>query len=174
MWWGGGKRGNQSGIGMKVSLSVVDSLVTKNLVPVESVYEEERVSVSEGDDKIEYRAWNSFYSKLAAVILGGSGIHQIHIKLRAKVLYLGTASGTTVSHIFDIFGPHGLVYAVEFSHYSGQDLSNLAKNETNITAVVEDAWHKHKYCMLIPMVDVIFATRPNLDCAPECPHLPVE
>lgn len=57
----------------------------------------------EGDDKIEYRAWNPFRSKLAAAILGG--VDQIHIKPGAKVLYLGAASGTTVSHVSDIVGP---------------------------------------------------------------------
>lgn len=30
---------------------------------------------------------------------------QIHIKPGAKVLYLGAASGTTVSHVSDIVGP---------------------------------------------------------------------
>ena len=51
---------------------------------------------------MEYRAWNPFRSKLAAAILGG--IDQIHIKPGAKVLYLGAASGTTVSHVSDIVG----------------------------------------------------------------------
>jgi len=52
---------------------------------------------------VEYRAWNPFRSKLAAAILGG--IDQIHIRPGAKVLYLGAASGTTVSHVSDIVGP---------------------------------------------------------------------
>ena len=38
---------------------------------------------------------------------------------RAQVLYLGAASGTSVSHVSDIVGPTGSVYAVEFSHRSG-------------------------------------------------------
>lgn len=59
--------------------------------------------VQEGEDKIEYRAWNPFRSKLAAAILGG--VDQIHIKPGCKVLYLGAASGTTVSHVSDIVGP---------------------------------------------------------------------
>ena len=33
-----------------------------------------------------------------------------------QVLYLGAASGTSVSHVSDIVGPEGAVYAVEFSH----------------------------------------------------------
>lgn len=55
------------------------------------------------EGKVEYRVWNPFRSKLAAAILGG--IDQIHIKPAAKVLYLGAASGTTVSHVADIIGP---------------------------------------------------------------------
>ncbi|XP_044113231.1 rRNA 2'-O-methyltransferase fibrillarin [Neovison vison] len=161
----GGKRGNQSGKnvmvephrheGVFICRGKEDALVTKNLVPGESVYGEKRVSIAEGDDKIEYRAWNPFRSKLAAAILGG--VDQIHIKPGAKVLYLGAASGTTVSHVSDIVGPDGLVYAVEFSHRSGRDLINLAKKRTNIIPVIEDARHPHKYRMLIAMVDVIFA-----------------
>ncbi|MEQ2210958.1 hypothetical protein XENOCAPTIV_023008, partial [Xenoophorus captivus] len=80
-----------------------DALVTKNMVVGESVYGEKRMSVEEGETKIEYRAWNPFRSKLAAAILGG--IDQIHIKPGAKVMYLGAASGTTVSHVSDIVGP---------------------------------------------------------------------
>ncbi|XP_051018764.1 rRNA 2'-O-methyltransferase fibrillarin [Acomys russatus] len=161
----GAKRGNQSGKnvmvephrheGVFICRGKEDALVTKNLVPGESVYGEKRVSISEGDDKIEYRAWNPFRSKLAAAILGG--VDQIHIRPGAKVLYLGAASGTTVSHVSDIVGPDGLVYAVEFSHRSGRDLINLAKKRTNIIPVIEDARHPHKYRMLIAMVDVIFA-----------------
>ena len=57
--------------------------------------------------KVEYRVWNPFRSKLAAAILGG--VDKIHIKPGAKVLYLGAASGTTVSHVADIVGPVSLL-----------------------------------------------------------------
>ncbi|XP_065276329.1 rRNA 2'-O-methyltransferase fibrillarin [Emys orbicularis] len=166
---GGGGRGGRGGFrgGKKVTVEPhrhegvficrgkEDALVTKNLVPGESVYGEKRISVEDAELKVEYRAWNPFRSKLAAAILGG--IDQIHIKPGAKVLYLGAASGTTVSHVSDIVGPEGLVYAVEFSHRSGRDLINVAKKRTNIIPVIEDARHPHKYRMLIGMVDVIFA-----------------
>lgn len=132
-----------------------DALVTRNMVVGESVYGEKRLSVEEGETKIEYRAWNPFRSKLAAAILGG--VDQIHIRPGAKVMYLGAASGTTVSHVSDIVGPDGLVYAVEFSHRSGRDLLNVAKKRTNIIPIIEDARHPHKYRMLVGMVDVIFA-----------------
>ena len=82
---------------------------------------------------------------------------KIYIKPGAKVLYLGAASGTTVSHVSDIVGPEGLVYAVEFSHRSGRDLINVAKKRTNIIPIIEDARHPQKYRMLVGMVDVLFA-----------------
>ena len=72
-------------------------------------------------------------------------------------MYLGAASGTSVSHVADIVGPTGLVYAVEFSHRSGRDLINMAKKRTNVIPIIDDARHPHKYRMLVGMVDVIFA-----------------
>lgn len=42
-------------------------------------------------DKIEYRVWNPFRSKLAAGIL--AGVDNIYIKPGCKLLYLGAASG---------------------------------------------------------------------------------
>ena len=59
--------------------------------------------LQENEIKIEYRAWNPFRSKLAAAILGG--VDNIHMAPGQKVLYLGAASGTTVSHVADIVGP---------------------------------------------------------------------
>jgi rRNA 2'-O-methyltransferase fibrillarin len=52
------------------------------------------------------------------------------------VLYLGAASGTSVSHVADIVGPEGTVYAVEFSHRSGRDLINMATHRTNVIPIV--------------------------------------
>ena len=66
--------------------------------------------------QVEYRVWNPFRSKLAAAILGG--VDKIYMPPGCKVLYLGAASGTTVSHVSDVVGPGGMVYAVEFSHRS--------------------------------------------------------
>merc|ERR1711935_631414 len=54
-------------------------------------------------------------------------------------------------------GPEGMVYAVEFSHRSGRDLLNVAKKRTNVVPIIEDARHPHKYRMLVPMVDCVFA-----------------
>jgi rRNA 2'-O-methyltransferase fibrillarin len=140
-------------------------LVTKNLAPGESVYGEKRISVENqgpaNEDgtpnvtKVEYRVWNPFRSKLAAGVLGG--LDEIFIKPGAKVLYLGAASGTSVSHVADIVGPTGTVFAVEFSHRSGRDLINMATHRTNVIPIIEDARHPLRYRMLVSMVDVIFA-----------------
>ncbi|CAF0965907.1 unnamed protein product [Adineta ricciae] len=133
-----------------------DMLLTRNMVVGESVYGEKRVSVDgENQEKIEYRVWNPFRSKLGAAIL--SGVDNVHMPPGSRVLYLGAANGTTVSHVSDIVGPEGLVYAVEFSHRSGRDLLNVAKKRTNIIPIIEDARHPHKYRILIGMVDTIFA-----------------
>ncbi|KAJ7946671.1 Mediator of RNA polymerase II transcription subunit 36a [Quillaja saponaria] len=168
----GGGRGGGRGSGMKGGSKVVvephrhegvfiakgkeDALVTKNLVPGEAVYNEKRVTVQNEDGtKVEYRIWNPFRSKLCAAILGG--VDNIWIKPGAKVLYLGAASGTTVSHVSDIVGPTGVVYAIEFSPRSGRDLVNMAKKRTNVIPIVEDARHPARYRMLVGMVDVIFS-----------------
>jgi len=72
-------------------------------------------------------------------------------------LYLGAASGTTVSHVSDIVGPEGLVYAVEFSHRVGRDLINMAKKRTNIIPIIHDARKPQDYRFLVGMVDCVFA-----------------
>lgn len=63
---------------------------------------------TENGEKIEYRVWNPFRSKLAAAILGG--VDKIYMPPGSKVLYLGAASGTTVSHVADVVGPVSLIY----------------------------------------------------------------
>jgi len=85
------------------------------------------------------------------------GVENIWIKPGARVLYLGAASGTTVSHVADIVGPTGVVYAVEFSARSGRDLINMAQKRPNVIPIVEDARYPNKYRMLVGMVDVVFA-----------------
>ena len=66
------------------------------MVMGESVYGEKRIAVEDEAGKIEYRVWNPFRSKLAAVVLGG--VDAIHMPPGSKVLYLSAVSGTTVSH----------------------------------------------------------------------------
>ncbi|KAH0710895.1 hypothetical protein KY284_012322 [Solanum tuberosum] len=112
-----------------------DDLCTKNLVPGEAVYNKKRIYVQNEDGtKVEYRVWNPFLSKSAAAILGGVGDIWI---LGNHVLYLGVASGTTVSHVSNLVGPEGVVFIVEFSHRSGRDLVNMAKKRTNVIPIIQ-------------------------------------
>ncbi|XP_016453449.1 rRNA 2'-O-methyltransferase fibrillarin 1-like [Nicotiana tabacum] len=160
---GGGMRGGGNVLiiphrheGIFLAKSKEDALVTKNLVPGVAVYNEKRISVqSEDGTKVEYRVWNPYRSKLCAAVL--CGIDDTWIKPGNRVLYLGAASGTSVSHVSDIVGPSGVVYAVEFSNRSGRDLLNMAKNRTNVIPIIEDARHPARYRMLVGMVDVIFS-----------------
>jgi rRNA 2'-O-methyltransferase fibrillarin len=134
------------------------------LTPGDSVYGEKRISVDEpvqNEDgtstttKVEYRMWNPFRSKLCAAIAGGAD--NIYMKPGSRVLYLGGASGTSVSHVADLVGPEGYVYAVEFSSRSGRDLITMASKRPNVVPIVEDARQPARYRMIVPMVDVIFA-----------------
>ncbi|XP_054720072.1 rRNA 2'-O-methyltransferase fibrillarin-like [Uloborus diversus] len=159
---GGGGRGGKKTIvephrheGIFISRGSQDTLLTLNLVPGDSVYNEKRITVEENGEKKEYRTWNPFRSKLAAAVMGGIG--EIHMKRGSRVLYLGAASGTTVSHVSDLVGPEGLVYAVEFSHRSGRDLLCVAQKRTNIVPIIEDARLPLRYRMIVGMVDVIFS-----------------
>lgn len=142
--------------GVFIARGKEDALCTLNLNPGKAVYGEKLVKVDNPDStKTEYRVWNPFRSKLAASILGG--VENIWMGPGSKVLYLGGSSGTTVSHVSDLVGPAGIVYAVEFSHRSGRDLINMAKTRPNIIPIIEDARHPLKYRMLVGMVDCVFA-----------------
>ena len=131
--------------------------MTLNLVPGHTVYGEKKVII-EGEtpeQKKEYRHWNPYRSKLGACLM--NGVKNFDIAPGSKVLYLGAASGTTVSHVSDIVGPEGTVYAVEMAARPGRELIEVAKVRTNIVPIIEDARYPAKYRMLVPMVDVLFA-----------------
>jgi rRNA 2'-O-methyltransferase fibrillarin len=138
-----------------------DKLATLNTDTGHSVYGEKRVSIETSsttgvETKLEYREWNCFRSKLAAGVY--NGLDNIYMGPGSKVLYLGAANGTTVSHVSDLVGPTGTVYAVEFSERSGRDLINMAKKRPNIVPIIEDARKPHLYRMMIPnLVDCIFS-----------------
>jgi len=122
--------------GIFIARGKEDALVTKSLTPGESVYNEKKIAVTDDNgEKTEYRVWNPYRSKLAATILGG--VDNLEVKPGARVLYLGAASGTTVSHVADIVGPEGIVYAVEFSYRSGRDLVTMAQKEQMSSPLLE-------------------------------------
>jgi fibrillarin-like pre-rRNA processing protein len=125
-------------------------LATLNLAPGVQVYGEKLIKI--GD--IEYRIWDPYRSKLAAAVL--RGVKHVPIARSAKVLYLGAASGTTVSHVSDIIGPNGLAYCVEISSRPLRDLLLVVKKRPNMIPILADASQPCCYCQLIEQVDVIY------------------
>ena len=81
--------------------------------------------------KEEYRLWDPFRSKLAASLL--KGLQDFPIKKGLKILYLGASTGTTISHISDIIGNTGVIFAVESSMRVARELiENVADKRENI------------------------------------------
>lgn len=127
------------------------SIATKSLVSGASVYGEKLIKI--GED--EYRLWSPRRSKLAAAIK--RGLTEMPIQPGSKVLYLGAASGTTVSHCSDIVGPKGVVYGVEFSQRTVRDLVQLAATRPNILPILDDARHPTRYVPLVSgPVEVVY------------------
>ncbi len=134
------------------------SISTKSLVPGTSVYGEKLVK--EGED--EFRLWSPRRSKLSAAIK--RGLREMPIQPGSKVLYLGAASGTTVSHCSDIVGPKGVIYAVEFSQRTVRDLVQLAAVRPNIIPILDDARHPTRYAPLVSgSIEVVYqdVAQPN-------------
>ena len=100
----------------------------------------------------EYRTWNPYRSKLAAAILNGL---LLKIKPNSNVLYLGAATGTTVSHISDIL-MDGTVFSVENSPIAVKKFLNVCENRKNIIPILEDAYHPDRYSLIVPIVDIVY------------------
>jgi fibrillarin-like pre-rRNA processing protein len=130
-------------------------LATKNIMPGLSVYGERLIK----DDGIEYRQWDPSRSKLGAMVLKN---FENPIEPDSTVLYLGAASGTTVSHVSDIL-TDGLVYAVEFSPRTMRDLIQLCDQRPNIIPILADANKPQSYAHIVEKADVIFqdVAQPN-------------
>ena len=101
-----------------------------------------------------YRLWDPFRSKLAALLLKGRSTRPV-LARDAMVLYLGAATGTTVSHVSDIVRD-GLVYAVEFSPRSMRDLVRLCERRKNIVPILADAAMPEEYAFLVESVDLVY------------------
>ena len=129
-----------------------EKLATENLVPGNKVYNEKLV-IKKGT---EYRTWDPFRSKLAAVIM--NGLEEFPFKEKSKVLYLGASTGTTVSHISDIVGPQGKVFAVEHASRVARDLlDRVASHRNNIIPIIQDARQPKEYFSVYGKVEIVYA-----------------
>jgi fibrillarin-like pre-rRNA processing protein len=126
-------------------------VATLNLVPGNSVYGEKLVK----HDGEEYRLWDPFRSKLAGALK--KGLKNLPIKNGTKVLYLGASTGTTVSHVSDIVGNSGIVFAVEPATRVARELiENVASKRKNVVPVLEDARRPQSYFSVFGKVDVVY------------------
>ncbi len=137
----------QSGI-FKEQSKKGTSFWTKNLLPGESVYDEKLIM----DGK--YRQWSMQKSKLGAAL--AKGLNILPVKRGDIVLYLGASTGTTVSHISDIVGYEGMIFAVELSFFMLRRLVFLAEKRKNIAPILADANHPETYMPLVCEADFVF------------------
>lgn len=125
-------------------------LLTKNLVPGKTVYTENLVK----DGNVEYREWDVHKSKLAAAII--KGLSQLSLKQGDVVLYLGAASGTTASHISDIIGNEGFMFALDFAPRVVRQLVFVAESRKNIAPILADANQPDSYFHKITQADFLY------------------
>lgn len=135
---------------MKDILRIKNRIYTKNLTPGKTVYGERLINI----EAIECREWDARRSKLAAGIL--KGIKEIPIKKGDIVLYLGAASGTTVSHVSDIVGSSGFIFALDFAPRVVRQLVYVCEERKNIAPLLEDANKPENYKDKITKVDVVY------------------
>jgi len=116
-------------------------LWTENRTPGRAVYGE-RLRMAAGK---EFRNWNPFRSKMAA--LARKDPTTPWVAPQDDVLYLGAASGTTVSHLSDICA--GPIYAVEFSPRAVRDLLWNMEPRPNVVPILEDAGKPERYAAYV-------------------------
>jgi fibrillarin-like pre-rRNA processing protein len=125
-------------------------LLTKNLTPGKTVYTEDLVK--ENDE--EYRTWDPFKSKLCAGLL--KGLNGSYLKEGDFVLYLGASTGTTSSHVSDIVGKEGFVYALDFAPRVVRELVFVCKDRGNMAPLLADANKPSSYLGIVSPADVVY------------------
>ncbi len=115
-----------------------------------SVYGE-RIAFVEGRP---LRRWEPYRSKLgAALARGWSGPIP---SAGERWLYLGAATGTTASHVADLVGREGRVYAVERSLRPFARLLRLGERYPNLLPLLADARRPEAYLDRVPPVDGLY------------------
>ncbi len=120
-------------------------------MPGLKVYGERLIKV----EGAEYRIWEPLRSKLAAALL--KGLKDLPIHQGGKVLYLGASTGTTVSHVSDLLGAGGVVFAVEVAPRVAREfLEQVASKRSNVIPIVEDARRPERYRSVFSKVEVVY------------------
>jgi fibrillarin-like pre-rRNA processing protein len=127
------------------------TLCMRSLVEHKPVYGEKILKENDGEDRL----WSARRSNLSAALT--KGLREMPILPGSRVLYLGAASGTTVSHVSDIVGHEGMVYAVEFSPRVARKLVQVASLRPNIVPIVADARHPAEYSHMVGgAIDIVY------------------
>ena len=135
----------------QIKVNGIREYATPNLVRGLTVYGEKLVKL---DDE-EYRVWDPFRSKLAAAMR--KGLRDFPLKYGDKVLYLGASTGTTVSHVSDLIGNKGLVFAVEPAVRVARELiENVASKRKNVIPIIQDARRPESYFSVFGNVDLVY------------------
>ncbi len=100
------------------------------------------------------RAIDPHRSKLGAALL--RGWRGRLPRVGERWLYLGAASGTTASHVADLLGPHGHLYAVERSAGPFARLLSLADRWPPLLPILGDARRPRELLAWIPPVDGLY------------------
>ena len=128
-----------------------EKLATKNYVPGNSVYGEHLQRSSNS----EFRIWDPYRSKLAASII--NGLKNIPINSGSTILYLGSSTGTTPSHVSDIVGKTGLLFCVEISSRVARDfIDNVVSFRNNIIPIIADARNTDSYTSIFRNIDSVY------------------
>ncbi len=110
-----------------------------------------------------WRRWEPHRSKLGAILELGL---ETGLEEGVRALYLGAASGTTVSHVADVGGP---TYAVEFAPRPVRDLLSVAERRPNLIPLLADARMPERYAHVVEAdLDLLVqdvATRGQADVA---------
>ncbi|MGA8275973.1 MAG: fibrillarin-like rRNA/tRNA 2'-O-methyltransferase [Thermoplasmata archaeon] len=102
----------------------------------------------------EYRQWDPFRSKLAALCSRGGVPADLWSGARS-VLYLGGAHGTTVSHLADIL-PEARIYVIEKSPTAFAPLLALSQRRSNLYPILADAQLPERYRADVGLVDLLY------------------
>lgn len=124
-------------------------IFTRNLRPGERVYGEELII----EDGVEYRRWDPWRSKLAAYLLNGAP--RLPFDRPGRVLYLGGAHGTTLSHLSDLL-PDSQLFGIEKSGTSFGALLALSRRRANLYPILADAQLPERYRADVGSVDFLY------------------
>lgn len=126
-----------------------------------------------GTEEVHLRNWVLKTGKLAGAMIGGA--KTIHVRPGMKVMYLcrglpqggepGQESWPDVSHISDIVGLEGQVFAIDHCQLSSMELVRMANQRPNLIPIFADPRVPDSFPLTLPKMDVLICDLPLHDMA---------